>query len=97
MLPQKGESPTAKGDQSSPEGPARLTIGVVGTSHRIAAGLSQSHPTSYREGSLLSRRLNPAQLTAVNGFLGGIASALVLSFFKEEKEAKPERKRTWIQ
>jgi hypothetical protein len=33
----------------------------------------------------------------VNGFLGGIASALVLSFFKEEKEKNPERKRTWIQ
>jgi hypothetical protein len=97
MLPQKGESPTAKGGQSSREGPARLTVGVVGTSHRIAAGLSQGHPTSYREGSFLSRLLNPAQLAAVNGFLGGIASALVLSFFKEEKEKSPERKRTWIQ
>ena len=96
-LPQKGESPTAKAGQPSPEGPARLTVGVVGTSHSIAAGLSQSHPTSYRGGSMLSRLLNPAQLTAVNGFLGGIASALVLSFFKEEKEKNPERKRTWIQ
>lgn len=96
-LPQKGESPTAKASQSSPEGPAHLTVGVVGTSHSIAAGLSQSHPTSYRGGSMLSRLLNPAQLTAVNGFLGGIASALVLSFFKEEKEKNPERKRTWIQ
>jgi len=82
-LPQKGESRTAKADQSSPEGPARLTVGVVGTSHKIAAGLSRKHPTSYREGSLLSRLLNPAQLTAMNGFLGGIASALVLSFFKK--------------
>jgi hypothetical protein len=96
-LPQKGENPTAKADQSSPKGPGRLSVGVVGTSHSIAAGLSQRHPTSYREGSLLSRLLNPAQLTAVNGFLGGIASALVLSFFKEEKEKNPERKRTWIQ
>jgi hypothetical protein len=96
-LPQKGESPSAKPGQSSPEGPVRLTAGVVGTSYRIAAGLSQSHPTSYREGSLLSRLLNPSQLTAVNGFLGGIASALVLSFFKEEKEKNPDRKRTWIQ
>ena len=59
-----------------------LTVGVVGTSRSIAAGLSQRNPTSFRRGSVLSGLLAPAQLAAVNGFLGGIASALVLSFFK---------------
>jgi hypothetical protein len=82
-LPQKGESSTAKADQSSPMGTASLTVGVIGNSHEISAGLSKSHPINYRGGSLLSRLLNPAQLNAVNGFLGGIASALVLSFFKK--------------
>jgi hypothetical protein len=84
-LPQKAASPPASADPSSPEEPARLTIGVVGTSRSIAAGLSQRNPTSFRRGSVLSGLLAPAQLAAVNGFLGGIASALVLSFFKEEK------------
>ena len=82
-LPQKGEGSTAKADQSSPKGTASLTVGVIGNSHEISAGLSKSHPITYRGGSLLSRLLNPAQLNAVNGFLGGIASALVLSFFKK--------------
>ena len=82
-LPQKATSPIAKADQSSLEGPAGLTVGVVGTSHSIATGLSQRHPTSFRQGSVLSGLLAPAQLAAVNGFLGGIASALVLSFFKK--------------
>ena len=85
-LPQKATSPTAAADPSSPEEPARLNIGVVGASHTIASGLSQRHPTSFRQGSVLSGLLAPAQLVAVNGFLGGIASALVLSFFKEEKK-----------
>ena len=82
-LPQKTTDPSAKADQSSPEGAARLTVGVVGTSRSIAAGLSQRHPTSFRQGSVLSGLLAPSQLAAVNGFLGGIASALVLSFFKK--------------
>ena len=82
-LPQKGESSTTKADQSLPMGTASLTVGVIGNSHEISAGLSKSHPINYRGGSLLSRLLNPAQLNAVNGFLGGIASALVLSFFKK--------------
>jgi hypothetical protein len=62
----------------SPEEPARLTVGVVGTSRSIAAGLSQMNLTSFRRGSVLSRLLAPAQLVAVNGYLGGIASALAL-------------------
>lgn len=82
-LPQKAASPTAAADPSSPQEPARLNIGVVGTSRSIAAGLSQRHPTSFRRGSVLTGLLAPAQLAAVNGFLGGIASALVLSFFKK--------------
>jgi hypothetical protein len=81
--PQKATSPTAKPDPSSPEERARLTVGVVGTSRSIAAGLSQRHPTSFRRGSVFSGLLAPAQLAAVNGFLGGIASALVLSFFRK--------------
>jgi hypothetical protein len=84
-FPQKAASLPAPADPSSPEGPTRLTVGVVGTSRSIAAGLSQRNPTSFRRGSVLSGLLAPAQLAAVNGFLGGIASALVLSFFKEEK------------
>jgi hypothetical protein len=83
-LPQKAASPPAPADPSSPEEPARLTVGVVGTSRSIAAGLSQRNPTSFRRGSVLSGLLAPAQLAAVNGFLGGIASALVLSFFKKD-------------
>ena len=82
-LPQKAASPPAPADPSSPEEPARLTVGVVGTSRSIAAGLSQRHPTSFRRGSVFSGLLAPAQLAAVNGFLGGIASALVLSFFRK--------------
>jgi hypothetical protein len=96
-LPQKAAPPPAAADSSSPQEPARLHIGVVGTSRSIAAGLSQRHPTSFRRGSVLSGLLAPAELAAVNGFLGGVASALVLSFFKEEKEKNPDRKRTWIQ
>jgi hypothetical protein len=82
-LPQKAANSTASADPSSSEEPARLTVGVVGTSRSIAAGLSQRHPTSFRRGSVLSGLLAPAQLAAVNGFLGGIASALVLSFFRK--------------
>jgi hypothetical protein len=82
-LPQKAANSTAPADPSSSEEPARLTVGVVGTSHSIATGLSQRHPTSFRRGSVLSGLLAPAQLAAANGFLGGIASALVLSFFKK--------------
>ncbi len=83
-LPQKAASPPAPADPSSPEEPARLTVGVVGTSRSIAAGLSQRNPTSFRRGSVLSSLLAPAQLAAVNGFLGGITSALVLSFFNKD-------------
>lgn len=83
LLPKKVSSPTIPADQHSSEEQARLTVGVVGTSPEIGAGLSQKNPTSFRRGSVLSWLLAPDQQAALNSFMGGILSGLVLVLFNK--------------
>lgn len=62
---------------------APLSIGVVGHTSAISAGLSARHPVASARASVLSRWLNPTQLAAMNGFLGGIASGLVMALLRK--------------
>lgn len=60
----------------------QLAVEVVGQSQRIRSGLSQKHPTTVLEGTLLSRHLSPIQISGFFGFLVGVISSLVLTYFK---------------
>jgi hypothetical protein len=60
----------------------QLAVEVVGETDQIRNGLSQKHPTSVLYGTLLSRHLSPDQISGFFGFLVGVISSLVLTFFK---------------
>jgi len=60
----------------------QLAVEVVGETDRIRSGLSQRHPTTVLSGTLLSRHLSPDQISGFFGFLVGVISSLVLTFFK---------------
>ena len=60
----------------------QLAVEVVGETEQIRSGLSQKHPTTVLSGTLLSRYLSPDQISGFFGFLVGVISSLVLTFFK---------------
>ena len=60
----------------------QLAVEVVGETEQIRSGLSQKHPTTVLSGTLLSRHLSPDQISGFFGFLVGVISSLVLTFFK---------------
>lgn len=60
----------------------QLAVEVVGETKQIRSGLSQKNPTTVLSGTLLSRHLSPDQISAFFGFLVGVISSLVLTFFK---------------
>ena len=60
----------------------QLAVEVVGETDQIRSGLSQKHPTTVLSGTLLSRHLSPDQISGFFGFLVGVISSLVLTFFK---------------
>lgn len=60
----------------------QLAVEVVGETDQIRSGLSQKHPTTVLSGTLLSRYLSPDQISGFFGFLVGVISSLVLTFFK---------------
>lgn len=60
----------------------QLAVEVVGETNQIRSGLSQKHPTTVLSGTLLSRHLSPDQISGFFGFLVGVISSLVLTFFK---------------
>jgi hypothetical protein len=60
----------------------QLAVEVVGETDQIRSGLSQKHPTTVISGTLLSRHLSPDQISGFFGFLVGVISSLVLTFFK---------------
>lgn len=60
----------------------QLAVEVVGQTDQIRSGLSQKHPTTVLSGTLLSRHLSPDQISGFFGFLVGVISSLVLTFFK---------------
>ena len=62
----------------------QLTVEVVGATDQIRSGFSQKHPTTILPGTLLSRHLSPDQISGFFGFLVGVISSLVLTFFKRE-------------
>lgn len=62
----------------------QLALEVVGETQRIRSGLSQMHPTTVLQGTLLSRYLSPAQISGFHGFLVGVISSLVLTLFKAD-------------
>jgi hypothetical protein len=55
---------------------------VVGETHQFRSGLSQQHPTTVLQGTLLSCHLSPAQINGFFGFLVGVVSSLVITLFK---------------
>jgi hypothetical protein len=63
---------------------SQLAVEVVGETDEIRSGLSQKHPTSVLSGTLLSRHLSPDQISGFFGFLAGVISSLVVTFFKGE-------------
>lgn len=60
----------------------QLAVEVVGETNQIRSGLSQKRPTTVLSGTLLSRHLSPDQISGFFGFLVGVISSLVLTFFK---------------
>ena len=54
----------------------------MGETNQIRSGLSQKRPTTVLSGTLLSRHLSPDQISGFFGFLVGVISSLVLTFFK---------------
>ncbi len=60
----------------------QLAVEVVGETQIIRNGLSQNHPTTVVQGTLLSRHFSPDQISGFFGFLAGVISSLVLTLFK---------------
>lgn len=60
----------------------QLAVEVVGQTQRIRSGLSLLHPTTVQQGTLLSRLLTPDQISGFFGFLVGVISSLVMTFFR---------------
>jgi hypothetical protein len=63
---------------------SQLAVEVVGATDQIRSGFSQKHPTTIVSGTLLSRQLSPDQISSFFGFLVGVISSLVLTFFKTD-------------
>lgn len=60
----------------------QLALEVVGETDQIRSGLSQRYPTTVLSGTVISRYMSPDQISGFFGFLVGVISSLVLTFFK---------------
>ena len=59
-----------------------FSLGVVGESTGLSAGLSRKFGTTVVQGTLLSRFFSPEQIASFYGFLTGMASSVLLQLFK---------------